>query len=1140
MSHPQLTIAIQQIDDERYLAVVSRPNGGEVCRNTFTFKSGQLIDIEPQWMLNKAIPRSASDTHRRDETAAAEQAAKVAELATYGQRLYGFLFGDGADFNAFLRYNDSYKKARITLSMHQNASALWQLPWEYLHDGADFLALSGRFQLSRRPEGMATLATRPVQLPLRILVVVSSPDDANLLDTEEEIGVIQDALDEATRAGRIQVEYLDDATLENIGYSLREFDPHVLHYTGHGAYDKETARSYLLLENEDGAGRLADITALKPHLAQAGALRLVMLSGCQTAQTSATDAFSGVATGMLAEDIPAVVAMQFSILDNSAIQLARAFYAGLARGDSLAEAMADTRVALWQYEEGPGYDWGIPALYLRVPEMRLVDPGVEVGERRAFPLLSNAAGLPLPRHFVGRKAELRQLRRALRQNHVNAVFVRGIGGIGKSSVAAKLIERPGVKLDGVLVIRCHEVDALDIPSKIASFLQGQGEAGHAEAGNLLLHAAMPPAERARQAAQRISGKRYLFVFDNFESVQAPDPQSPLPDPTLRGLLEGFLQANWRSVCLFTGRYQWRGYDEYVGRDMASHIHLPGLTARQTIMMMDNLSRLKGLPIKEKIKLYKKVGGHPKTIELLNGWLATGTVSNLLDDAALDGLLTQEWEDYFLRDLLAQLPAEERNRLNRLAIFQAELSEEALDYAEIGGGMVNRWLDLSLLQKEGGSAPQLPPHLAGLLEMLPPAERARLTGGTARYSVHPVVADYLLGQTSEVEQQELHRWAATFYGKPFVQIARQMVRPGMTVSEENIEQFARSDQGIVGQLVKQTHDMGQARGAVARALVWQRHLFAAGAVDAADDIVNATWSTLSRWGERDRAKGLLRRSIDSLEGDDPIRAGNRAVARMNLATMLMEEGKLDEALATYQAVYETFATLKGIQQMAAVLGQMGAVYQNMGKLDEAIEQYDQAYDIFKELGMEADQAIDLHQLSMLYRKKGDYGTALARSEAAEALTRKVGNQALVAVTLHEQGIIYNQMALAVEGEEAKGYRETAVARFQASLDINRRIGNESGAAGTLGELGKILQAAGQMAEAIAYTSEALAIVTKMNDPAKMAIGLEQLGSIHERQGQYAAALAKYQEALALFQQYAPHDLAITQNNIARVQAKMGSA
>jgi hypothetical protein len=110
--------------------------------------------------------------------------------------------------------------------------------------------------------------------------------------------------------------------------------------------------------------------------------------------------------------------------------------------------------------------------------------------------LIDVDGLPLPRHFVGRKPELRQLRRALRDDRLKAAFVRGIGGLGKSSLAARLIARPGTALDGVLVIRCHEVDPLDIPLKLASFLQGQGQPGHAEAGALLLDSRLDPAERA--------------------------------------------------------------------------------------------------------------------------------------------------------------------------------------------------------------------------------------------------------------------------------------------------------------------------------------------------------------------------------------------------------------------------------------------------------------------------------------------------------------------------------------------------------------------------------------------------------------------------------------------------------------------
>ena len=390
--------------------------------------------------------------------------------------------------------------------------------------------------------------------------------------------------------------------------------------------------------------------------------------------------------------------------------------------------------------------------------------------------------------------------------------------------------------------------------------------------------------------------------------------------------------------------------------------------------------------------------------------------------------------------------------------------------------------------------------------------------------------------------ELHRWAAVFYGQPFVQIARDYAaRSGQNWTEEKIGELARSRDGVVGQMVARTDDMGQARGAMARALDWQRHLFAAGEVEAAAQIVIAVYDILARWGERDRAKGLLRRSIASLDG------GNKAVAQGNLATLLQDEGKLAEALETYQEVYDTFVSLDAKQQMAAMLNQQSILYHMMGQYDAAVEVGEKGMAIEQERGDDEGQAASLHQLSIVYMSKEEYETALARSQAAEALNRELNREVGVAMNLHQQGLIYNRMARTAAGvsEEKRGeYRETAqtarqkaVARFQDSLDIKRRIGDEAGAAKTLNELGKLLRDAGQMNEAIAAFNEALATFRKLGDPVEMAISTEHLGSVHERQGQYAAALAKYQECLALMQKYAPHNTAIAENDIARVQAKL---
>ena len=170
---PEITVTIEKINEDakqgtQYLVKACRANQAEICSHTFYFRDDLLVDMEPQWMLEKAIPRHAGAAFKRGPAGAGRNAEVQEQLARYGQRLYGFLFGDGQELEAFLKYNDAYRQqARLTLALHSNAAALWRLPWEYLHDGDDFLALHGRFLLSRTPYGLGRLAPQPAPLPLR-------------------------------------------------------------------------------------------------------------------------------------------------------------------------------------------------------------------------------------------------------------------------------------------------------------------------------------------------------------------------------------------------------------------------------------------------------------------------------------------------------------------------------------------------------------------------------------------------------------------------------------------------------------------------------------------------------------------------------------------------------------------------------------------------------------------------------------------------------------------------------------------------------------------------------------------------------------------------------------------------------------
>jgi hypothetical protein len=127
---PELRVEIRKVG-EQYLAVTERASGQEICGHEFEHHPEKLVHVEPGWMLEKGVrgPHEALRFGDDDSTELAEVAADhqadEARLAAYGQRLYGYLFGDGAKLQSFLEFNDAYRRqARLTLCLYPNAAAL--------------------------------------------------------------------------------------------------------------------------------------------------------------------------------------------------------------------------------------------------------------------------------------------------------------------------------------------------------------------------------------------------------------------------------------------------------------------------------------------------------------------------------------------------------------------------------------------------------------------------------------------------------------------------------------------------------------------------------------------------------------------------------------------------------------------------------------------------------------------------------------------------------------------------------------------------------------------------------------------------------------------------------------------------------
>ncbi len=292
-----------------------------------------------------------------------------------GEQLFQALFsGEVAD--SLARSLDLSRQAgrglRVRLRLN-DVPELSALPWELVYDpaGARFLALSSTSPLVRYlelPQSAEELAVKP---PLRVLVMLASPAGFPKLDIEAEWAELAQALRPLEQRGLVTLERLPDARLSTLQEQLRRGEYHVLHFSGHGAFDEGSGDGVLVMEDENGNGQPVSARALGDLLRDHPSLRLAVLNSCQGARSAHDDPFAGAAQGLVRAGIPAVVAMQFEIADTAAALFGHELYGSLADGYPLDAAVSEARKSLANDPGAAGVTaltWATPVLFMRSPD----------------------------------------------------------------------------------------------------------------------------------------------------------------------------------------------------------------------------------------------------------------------------------------------------------------------------------------------------------------------------------------------------------------------------------------------------------------------------------------------------------------------------------------------------------------------------------------------------------------------------------------------------------------------------------------------------------------------------------------------------------------------------------------------------
>ncbi|MBN1872658.1 MAG: CHAT domain-containing protein [Anaerolineae bacterium] len=297
------------------------------------------------------------------------------DMQADGARLFNALFTDVALRDAWVEARGRSPQRRVRLRLDTGVPRLHTLPWEMLFADGNLLAVDSDTPFSRYLPSPFPWGKGVAEHSIRVLVVIANPadlSDYNLspLDIAAERTLLEATFANVEQTGMsVKLEFLDPpVTLKRLEDALR-VGFHVLHFVGHGIFNKRLQQAALYIQGQDGdAQRLRDMDLIAMLARLSVQPRLIYLAACQSATRSTTNAFLGLGPKLVQAGVPAVVAMQDFISVTAAQSLGQAFYQSLLRqaGQGAAAvdvAMNEARSALLALGQ-PGV--AIPVLFMRL------------------------------------------------------------------------------------------------------------------------------------------------------------------------------------------------------------------------------------------------------------------------------------------------------------------------------------------------------------------------------------------------------------------------------------------------------------------------------------------------------------------------------------------------------------------------------------------------------------------------------------------------------------------------------------------------------------------------------------------------------------------------------------------------------
>ncbi|MDB4947756.1 MAG: hypothetical protein JWM27_405 [Gemmatimonadetes bacterium] len=1078
-----------------------------------------------------------------------------ARLVDVGRELFRWL--DGGERWLTTEIRSAANHADVLVLAIDMPHGLAHLPWEVLHDGTTFLVHATNppvLPVRWRPADAPPLP--PANRPLQALFMASSPRNVvPVLEYEREESLIL----EATRRWPLDLVVEESGCLDELGALMHDYGAgffDVLHVTGHAGHATDGTPVFVL---EDGEGQRADASAAEfarrlPHRPP-----LVFLSGCRTGQNADRGEVRSLAEGLIASGFRAVLGWGRPVRDDDASLAAQHVYQKLAAGESLPRALVHASVEL---HAAGARDWHLLRLFCAGdPPAAFVTPTQTPGRKRSTGRPAESEFLdPLTKKvkvatraaFVGRRRLLQRSLRKLREPddaHLGLVL-RGQGGRGKSSVAARLCDRLHSRFQRVVVI-----GRLDESSLIQAWRPELPNDGVRQVLSEPTAELRFRIEAALTVLADAGLREPLFVLDDFEQNQPGKADgvldlAPHAADALGALLDAVAHTGFGRV-LITCRYALPA--PFADRLAAEEVQPLDATEREK--QARRLDQTKPRVTRDTGLLAQAISaadGNPRLFEWLH---------QVLEQPGLDhaGILAEleKWEEEFRANILAHrlvatLADDDRALLGRMLLLTVPApiaAVHALAPARTPDS-VRRALDhaaalglVDVADEDGQTHFRVARQLAG---GDPPPLVAPNSGDERVLS--GVLVDVLfplwwqaVDNPSEARALELIRLCA--------QGGRQdklvVVALAVTSAWVNGHRY-RDARSLLSVVIEPAGRHPILLLHLARSLATLGHGDDAGALlreaERSPSLTEADRSTVLYYiaesliahGEADEALTILSEKLLPMYE----RLGDwhsRAIALSQIADVLSERGELDEALRILRdELLPVFERLGDVRSRAGTQGKIADVLYARGELDEALRIWrEEPLPVYERLGDVRSRAVTLGRIADVLSARGELDEALRiRREEELPVYERLGDVRERAVTL---GKIADVLSARGELDEALRIRR------EEQLPVYERLGDVRSRAVTLGKIADVLSARGDLDDALRILQdELLPVFERLGDVRSRAVTLGKIADVLSERGELDEALRIWrEEELPVYERLGDvRSRAVTLGKIADVLSERG--